>query len=85
MKRIPVSGPSITQREIDYVAEAVAHGWYENANVYQQRFERAFAARLNRRHAVAPTYSIGAAEAIQVDSGTITSSPGPMPSASSAR
>ena len=53
MKRIPVSGPSITQREIDYVADAVANGWYENANVYQQRFERAFAARLNRRHAVA--------------------------------
>ncbi len=53
MKRIPVSGPSITQREIDYVADAVANGWYENANVYHQRFEQAFAARVKRRHAVA--------------------------------
>ena len=48
MKRIPVSGPSITQREIDYVSDAVANGWYENANVYQRRFEQAFAARVNR-------------------------------------
>ncbi len=53
MKRIPVSGPSITQRELDYVADAAANGWYENANVYHQRFEQAFAARVKRRHAVA--------------------------------
>jgi perosamine synthetase len=53
LKRIPVSGPSITQREIDYVADAAAHGWYENANVYHTRFEEAFAARVRRRHAVA--------------------------------
>jgi perosamine synthetase len=53
MKRIPVSGPSITQREIDYVADAAANGWYENANVYHKRFEEAFAARVHRRHAVA--------------------------------
>lgn len=53
MKRIPVSGPSITRREIDYVADAAAHAWYENANTYQARFEEAFAAYLGVRFALA--------------------------------
>jgi perosamine synthetase len=52
MKRIPVAGPSITQREIDYVTEAVRTAWYGNANVFHERFERAFAAHCGRRHAV---------------------------------
>ena len=29
--RIPVAGPSITQKEIDYVSDAVATGWYGGA------------------------------------------------------
>ncbi len=53
MERIPVSGPSITQREIDYVTEAVTHGWYGQANVYHQRFESAFAAYHGAKHAIA--------------------------------
>ena len=53
MKRIPVAGPSITQREVDYVAEAVQTAWYGEANVFHDRFERAFAAHCGRRHAVA--------------------------------
>jgi perosamine synthetase len=52
MERIFVAGPSITQREIDYVADAAANAWYGNANVYQDRFERAFAEYLGVRHAV---------------------------------
>jgi perosamine synthetase len=43
IKRIPVAGPWITQREIDYVTDAVTNAWYGNANMYQDRFERAFA------------------------------------------
>jgi perosamine synthetase len=43
MQRIPVSGPWITQKEIDYVTDAVAHAWYSDANMYHERFERAFA------------------------------------------
>lgn len=50
--KIPVAGPSITQREVDYVAEAVRSAWYDNANVFHERFERAFAAHCGRRHAV---------------------------------
>src|SRR5258706_1054344 len=53
MKRIPVAGPWITQQEIDSVADAVAHGWYDEAGVYPQRFEQAFAAYLKVRFAVA--------------------------------
>lgn len=43
MKKIPVSGPSITALEKRYVAEAVESAWYENAGVFNERFERAFA------------------------------------------
>lgn len=53
MNRIPVAGPSITQKEIDYVTDAVKTGWFGNAYVYHQRFEEAAAARLNRRFAIA--------------------------------
>jgi perosamine synthetase len=53
MPRIPIAGPSITQREIDYVTEAVKTAWYDDANVFHQRFERAFAAHCGRRHAIA--------------------------------
>jgi perosamine synthetase len=52
MSRIPIAGPWITQREIDYVSDAAAHAWYDGANVYTERFEQAFAAYLGVRHAV---------------------------------
>src|SRR5712672_3205362 len=52
MKRIPVAGPSITEREVDYVTDAVRTAWYGNANVFHDRFERAFATHCRRRHAV---------------------------------
>lgn len=51
MERIPVAGPSITQKEIDYVTDAVTNAWYGNANVYHDRFEKAFAEYLGVRYA----------------------------------
>ena len=42
--RIPIAGPSITSKEIDYVTEAVKTAWYGDANVFHERFEAAFAA-----------------------------------------
>jgi perosamine synthetase len=42
-ERIPVSGPWITQKEIDYVTDAVTNAWYGKANIYNERFEKAFA------------------------------------------
>lgn len=52
MERIPVSGPWITQKEIDYVNDAVANAWYRNANVYNERFEKAFADCIGVRYAI---------------------------------
>jgi perosamine synthetase len=51
--RIPVAGPWISEREIEYVTDAVRTGWYERAGEYPQRFEKAFAAHTRRRHAIA--------------------------------
>ena len=51
-KRIPIAGPSISQREIDYATDAAATGWYDGAGDYPRRFERAFASYLGVKHAV---------------------------------
>lgn len=53
MERILVSGPSITEREIAYVTDAVTNAWYSQANMYNDRFERAFADYLGIKYAVA--------------------------------
>ncbi|HEV7394537.1 MAG TPA: DegT/DnrJ/EryC1/StrS family aminotransferase, partial [Burkholderiales bacterium] len=53
MERILVSGPSISQKEIDYVTDAVTNAWYGSANMYHVRFERAFAEYLGLQHAMA--------------------------------
>lgn len=49
---IPVAGPWITEREIDYVTDAVSHGWYDQANGYIDRFESAFKTYLGRKYAI---------------------------------
>lgn len=51
--RIPVSGPSITAKEIAYVTDAVTNAWYGDANVWHARFEKAFAEYVGVRHAIA--------------------------------
>jgi perosamine synthetase len=53
MQSIPVSGPSITQKEIDYVTDAVTNAWYGNANIYHDKFEQAFANYLGIKYAIA--------------------------------
>ena len=53
MEHIPVAGPWITQKEIDYVADAAAHAWYENANMYHERFEKAFSHYIGTKYAMA--------------------------------
>lgn len=52
LERIPVSGPSITEHEVRFVAEATRTAWYSNANVFNARFEQAFARYVGTRHAV---------------------------------
>jgi len=53
MSRIPVAGPWITEKEIQYVTDAVTHAWYSSANMYHERFEKAFADYLGTRYAIA--------------------------------
>ncbi len=53
MKRIPVAGPWITDREVAYVADAAGGDWYENAGRYLKRFETLFAEKTGSRYAIA--------------------------------
>ncbi|MBA3867852.1 MAG: DegT/DnrJ/EryC1/StrS family aminotransferase [Anaerolineae bacterium] len=53
MEHIYVSGPSITEKEIKYVTDAVTNAWYGNANIFNKRFEEAFAAYHGMKFAVA--------------------------------
>src|SRR5579872_2886986 len=52
MAPIPVSGPWITDKEVEYVADAARNGWYANANTWNRRFEDAFSAYLGVKHSV---------------------------------
>jgi perosamine synthetase len=52
MEKIPVSGPWITQKEIDYVADAAKKSWNSNANMYNVRFEMVFAEYLGVKYAI---------------------------------
>lgn len=51
--RIPIAGPSITKKEIEYVADAVSRCWYQDANLYHDKFQQAFAAYLGVGYAMA--------------------------------
>ncbi len=52
MEHIPIAGPWITQKEIEYVTDAVTNAWYLNANSYNERFENAFAKYIGTRYAI---------------------------------
>jgi len=51
-ERIPVAGPSITEREVELVLDAARNGWYGNANAFQSRFEHEFAEWVGVAHAI---------------------------------
>lgn len=50
---IYLSGPSITQKEIDYVTDAVTNSWYGKADKYNKLFEKSFADYLGVKYAIA--------------------------------
>lgn len=52
MSRFPIAGPSITQKEIECVTDAVTRCWYDGANEYHDLFERTFADYVGVRHAL---------------------------------
>jgi perosamine synthetase len=47
-----VAGPWITEKEISYVTDAVTNAWYGKANIYNERFEKAFADYIGVRFAM---------------------------------
>jgi perosamine synthetase len=59
-KMILTAGPSITQKEIEYVCDAVSHGWNENWDGYLRRFEKAFAEYVGTRFALCTSSCTGA-------------------------
>ncbi len=52
-KRISFAGPSITDREIDSVMDALKNGWYENYDMHVKKLEKTFADYLGVKYALA--------------------------------
>jgi len=57
---ISTAGPSISQKEISYVNDAVSTGWNNNANNYIKKLENKFASYLNCKYAIATSSCTGA-------------------------
>jgi perosamine synthetase len=60
LSRIYYTKPSITDREIAYVADAVTNGWGERCYEYIERFEKALAEHLGVKHVIATSSCTGA-------------------------
>lgn len=52
-KMIPTTGPSITKKEVAWVARAAKDGWNENHTKYTRLFEQKFAKYVGRKYALA--------------------------------
>src|SRR5919201_1530807 len=50
---IPVNEPSLGERDLELVAEAIRSGWISGAGPYVAAFEEQWAAYCNRRHGIA--------------------------------
>ncbi|MDC1318150.1 DegT/DnrJ/EryC1/StrS family aminotransferase [Candidatus Thioglobus sp.] len=57
---ILTAGPSITEKEIAYVTDAITNGWNENWNSYLIRFESEFAKYIGVKHAMTTSSCTGA-------------------------
>lgn len=60
MIKIPATGPSITQVEVEWIARAAQDGWNENATKYVNLFEEEFAKYVGRKYALATSSCTGA-------------------------
>jgi perosamine synthetase len=52
-KKISFAGPSITQKEVDYVMDGLKNGFYETFNQHIHKLQDAVAAYLGRKYALA--------------------------------
>ena len=57
---IPYTKPSITQKEIDYVNDAITNGWGEHCYDYIHRFENAFKEYIGVKYAISTSSCTGA-------------------------
>ena len=57
---ILTAGPSITEKEISYVNDAVSQGWNDQWNKYIIKFEETFAKYIGVKHAIATSSCTGA-------------------------
>ncbi|WP_413988515.1 DegT/DnrJ/EryC1/StrS family aminotransferase [Labrys okinawensis] len=63
-ERIPVAGPSITDREPELAAEAARTAWYANHYAYNARFEKMMAEYVGIRYAVGVPHATAALHVI---------------------
>ena len=59
-KVILTAGPSITEKEISYVTDAVTNGWNQHWGDYIAKFEKSFAEYVGTKHALATSSCTGA-------------------------
>ena len=57
---ILTAGPSITEKEIEYVNDAVKNGWNNNWNSYLSKLEESFKRKFNAKHALLTSSCTGA-------------------------
>ncbi|RMZ62448.1 aminotransferase class I/II-fold pyridoxal phosphate-dependent enzyme, partial [Vibrio anguillarum] len=54
------AGPSITEKEISYVTDAVKNGWNNNWNNYLLKFEKSLADYVGVKHSLSTSSATGA-------------------------
>lgn len=60
MRKINITKPSITQLEVDYVTDAIKHGWGAKCYDYIFKFQDSFAQYIGTKHALATSSCTGA-------------------------
>lgn len=59
-ERIPVAGPSITDREVELAADAARNGWFANHYAFNTRFEQMMADYVGVKHAISVPHATAA-------------------------
>ena len=57
---IPLVKPSITEKEISYVNDAIKNGWGVNKNIYIEKFEKSFTDKIGTKYGVSTSSCTGA-------------------------
>lgn len=52
-KKIALAGPNISDKEVEYVIDAVKNGWYETYDVHIKKLEKVFAELIGVKYAIA--------------------------------